>query len=424
MLGKYDITMRIARGTILAASALAPDESTAKFMRFGRGQRRAAAEAEEAAEGLDRSRPTVWVHCSSLGEYGIARPVITTVKKKLDCNVVLTFFSPTGLEAVRRRPDDADAVLYLPFDTAANADRFLDAVRPDCAVFMVSEYWHNYLHGLKERHIPTLLVSAIVREDSAFFKWYGSLYRDSIHCFTRIFALDSDTASRIRELSVDCVTVNGDPLFDNAVQVASTPWSQPELERFAAGRKVFIAGSIHPDRDLDLIAALANANTDVPFVIVPHEIRPSMLKKIVRAVNGEVRMLSECDANTDLTGTRAIVVDSVGSLAYMYRLGTWAYVGGGFTRLLHSVIEPVVYGLPVAFGPNIMRKVTPRQLEQLGIGRRVSDASQLLQWFVPLKNDDGRLAEISSKAAEYVSQNTGATERVANAIIDAICAKV
>lgn len=81
MLGKYDITMRIARGTILAASALAPDESTAKFMRFGRGQRRAAAEAEEAAEGLDRSRPTVWVHCSSLGEYGIARPVITTVKK-------------------------------------------------------------------------------------------------------------------------------------------------------------------------------------------------------------------------------------------------------------------------------------------------------------------------------------------------------
>lgn len=208
------------------------------------------------------------------------------------------------------------------------------------------------------------------------------------------------------------------------MQVASTPWSQPELERFAAGRKVFIAGSIHPDRDLDLIAALANANTDVPFVIVPHEIRPSMLKKIVRAVNGEVRMLSECDANTDLTGTRAIVVDSVGSLAYMYRLGTWAYVGGGFTRLLHSVIEPVVYGLPVAFGPNIMRKVTPRQLEQLGIGRRVSDASQLLQWFVPLKNDDGRLAEISSKAAEYVSQNTGATERVANAIIDAICAKV
>lgn len=222
-----------------------------------------------------------------------------------------------------------------------------------------------------------------MREDSAFFRWYGGLYRDSLHCFTRIFALDSATASRIGSLGVGCATVNGDPLFDNAVLVARTPWSQPELERFAAGRRVFVAGSLHPDEDLDIVADLANANPDVPFIIVPHEIKDTMLKKVRDAIEGEVLMLSECGAQTDFSHTRALVVDSVGSLAYLYRLGTWAYVGGGFTRLLHSVIEPVVYGLPVAFGPRTMRKVTPAQLEALGIGARVGDADALRQWFAP-----------------------------------------
>ena len=134
-------------------------------------------------------------------------------------------------------------------------------------------------------------------------------------------------------------------------------------------------------------------------------------------------MLSECGAQTDFSHTRAIVVDSVGSLAYLYRLGTWAYVGGGFTRLLHSVIEPVVYGLPVAFGPRTMRKVTPAQLEALGIGARVGDADALRQWFAPLKEDTALLASISRKAEEYVRQNTGATARVADAIIEATCTK-
>lgn len=424
MLEKYDIAMRVGRGAILAVTALAPDHSAAKFMKFGRGQRHISETVEQAASRLDRTRPTVWVHCSSLGEYGIARPVIAAVRSRLDCNVVLTFFSPTGYDALRRRQDEADALLYLPFDTAENVTHFLDAVQPSCAVFMVSEYWHNYLHALHERHIPTLLVSAIVRADGPFYKWYGSLYRESIRCFSHIFALDRGSARRLQELGVENVSLNGDPLFDNAVIVARTPWSEPVLERFACGRRVFVAGSIHPDRDLSMICALANACRDVPFIIVPHEITSSILDKIDKGIKGEVKRLSQCDTDTDFTHTRALVVDSVGSLAYLYRLGTWAYVGGGFTkRLLHSVIEPVVYGLPVAFGPNTARKVTPLELEKLGIGRRVTCAADLARWFVPLAKHPERLAEIASKAAAYVESNTGATTRVADAIIEAVCTK-
>jgi len=424
MLEPYNILMRAAGDTILAATAFAPDTSSAKLMRFGRGQRHLCATIEEEAESLDRSRPTVWFHCASLGEYGIARPVISLLRKRMVCNIVLTFFSPTGYEALKRRPTkDVDRVWFLPLDIRSNVRRFLDAVRPECALFMVSEYWHNYLHELSERKIPVMLVSAIVREDSAFFKWYGGLYRDSVKCFSHIFALDSKSVGRLNMLGAHGVTLNGDPLFDNALLVASTPWSQPELERFAAGRDVFIAGSVHGDEDLHLVSSLANAHPDVPFIIVPHEIKEHILERIEREVEGKTLRLSECGRETEIEGVRAIIVDSVGSLAYLYRLGRWAYVGGGFTKLLHSVIEPVVYGLPVAFGPRTHRKVTPSQMIELGIGASVSTPVELMKWFAPLKSDRDMLDEIRKRAAKYVNRNSGATSRVVDTIQKEICSR-
>ena len=101
MLRRYDLIMRLARYATLGASAFVSDSSAAKIMRFARGQRVAIERVREGMETLDRSKPTVWLHAASLGEYGIARPIISAIKRQADCNVVITFFSPTGYEAAR-----------------------------------------------------------------------------------------------------------------------------------------------------------------------------------------------------------------------------------------------------------------------------------------------------------------------------------
>ncbi len=424
-LGLYDIAMHAGRGAITALGRLHPDRNAGKFKRFCRGQITASEAVEAAMQRLTEGLPTVWVHCASLGEYGIARPIIAELRRRRACNVVLTFFSPTGYEALHRRMDagekvDADAVLYLPLDTRKNARRFLDAVKPVCALFMVSEFWHNYLNELNRRGIPTMLVSAIIRRDSALMRPYGGIYRQSARCFSRIFALDEPSVERLRQSGVTTASVNGDPLFDNAVIVASTPWNNDALERFAAGREVFIAGSLHHDADLDLLAGLAEKHPELPMIIVPHEITPTMLDAVDRRITGRTLRLSAIDADTDLTGVRGIVVDNVGQLAYLYRLGRWAYVGGGFTRLLHSVIEPVVYGLPVAFVPKTGRKVTPAQLIAEGIGARLTDAGELTAWFESLNGDTARLNSIADSAKKYVARNSGATARVVDAVVEAI----
>lgn len=415
--------MRIARYATLGVSPFVSDKSPAKMMRFIRGQRRAVEAVEEGMATIDRSKPTVWLHAASLGEFGIARPIIQNIKRETDCNVVVTFFSPTGYEAVSRKPGDIDRVFYLPLDTKGNVSKFLDAVRPDCAVFMVSEYWHNYLHQLKERGIPSLLVSAIIRDDGPFFRWYGRLYRNSIKSFSQVFTLDENSVSNLRRLGVEHASVNGDPLFDNVALVASTPWSDEKIERFAGKEKVFLAGSIHHDRDLDMVTELANRHPDTRFIIVPHEIDEDTLEAIEDKVKGRCVRYSQVNDSTDMSDTQVMIVDFVGALAYIYRYASWAYVGGGFTRLLHSVIEPAVYGIPVSFGPNIRRKVTPTEMVRLGIGKVVHDVDELDLWFKRLKRDNARVQYIAKRAAKYVKQNTGATPRVVKQILKTICAK-
>ena len=40
-------------------------------------------------------------------------------------------------------------------------------------------------------------------------------------------------------------------------------------------------------------------------------------------------------------------------MADLYRYANKAYVGGGFSRGVHSVIEPAIYNCSIGYGPNI-----------------------------------------------------------------------
>ena len=83
---------------------------------------------------------SAWFHFASLGEYEQGLPVLIAFRSRhADIPVVITFFSPSGYE-VRKNTPYADAVYYLPLDTAANARHFISAINPTIAVFTKYEY--------------------------------------------------------------------------------------------------------------------------------------------------------------------------------------------------------------------------------------------------------------------------------------------
>ena len=387
-----------------------------KFLRFVRGQRglMKSIAANERAKADDR--PTLWVHASSLGEYNVAKPIVRWLHESGQWRIVLTVFSPSGMDYLKRYRQNVDAVYPLPLDTPHKVRRFLDVVAPEQAVFIISEYWVNYLHELGKRQIPTYLISANITERAPFMHWYGGLWRRQMQTYTHFFVLNEASEKRLKSLGFNNVTVTGDPLFDNARKVARTPYENDVIERFVDGQNVFIAGSIHDKKDLAMVTTLANRHQDTRFIFVPHEISRESILRIKKRLLCQALCYSHCTADTDFSKTQVLIIDFMGALASIYRFARWAYVGGGFTPYLHSIIEATAYGLPVAYGPCVERKPTAQELAELGVGRIVENAEELDEWFSDLKHNEKRIAKINKTAITYMERHEGATDTIIRTI--------
>jgi len=132
-------------------------------------------------DGLERAlstndRPVAWFHTASLGEFEQGKPVMEAFRAQFPTHFILvTFFSPSGYE-IRKHTKDVDFVSYLPLDGFTSSARFLDLVKPQLAIFVKYEFWYFYLNGLRNRNIPTILISAIFRPNQVFFTWYGGFF--------------------------------------------------------------------------------------------------------------------------------------------------------------------------------------------------------------------------------------------------------
>ena len=415
----YNIVVVVAFALLRMAKPFMRHDS--KIRRFIYGQQRVMHRLEAIRSDLANER-IIWVHASSYGEYNIIRPVLQQIREKTPYKILFTFFSVTGIDTLAGwtiNQSQADHILYLPLDSRSRVRQFLDAVKPEKAVFVKSEFWPNYLHALRQRRIPTYLVSAVVSDRSALLRCYGHLlFGEAVKTFTHATTLSEVSLRNMQKAGIENAELSGDPLFDYVATMAQRDYSNPIVERFlqSAGGRLFICGSINDANDLELVSHLAKKHPDTKFLFVPHEVSSRRLWTIESHTQGRSKRYSLCTDQEDFSATQILIIDFVGALSRLYRYGTWAYVGGGFTPLIHSIIEPVAYGLPVAFGPRIEKHITPRQVAAIGVGTIVQSADDIDQWFTALKHADDKLADIREKAMRYTRQNQGATQHIVQLI--------
>jgi 3-deoxy-D-manno-octulosonic-acid transferase len=150
----------------------------------------------------------IWIHCASLGEFEQGRPIIEKLKTEHPSKkIVLTFFSPSGYE-IRKNYNLADVVCYLPLDTTYHAQKFLNIVNPEIAIFVKYEFWPNFLRALKKRKIKTILVSGIFRKNQSFFKWYGGFMRKSLQTFSHFFVQDENSEALLKSIKLQNRIIN------------------------------------------------------------------------------------------------------------------------------------------------------------------------------------------------------------------------
>lgn len=352
----------------------------------------------------------VWFHVASLGEFEQGRPIIEAYRAKYpNHRIVLSFFSPSGYE-VRKNYDKVDEVVYLPLDSKKNAKAFLDWVQPDLAIFVKYEYWYFYLSELKKRNIPTLLVSAIFRENSVFFGIFGSFFRQILNNFTRLYLQNKKSADLLAAHGISHFEVVGDTRFDRVLDL-SQQIEHWEIKELFVGKSEFaVAGSVW-DADMRVLIPIFQKN-DLKWIIAPHEMHPEEMSRWANEL-GQSVAYSKGSTQSEIEKAKVLFVNEFGRLASLYQSCKYAYIGGSFGAGLHNTLEAAVFGPPIFFGNKNYQKFQEAvDLIEKGIAFVISSTEEieiLVSDFE--KNADKRFA-IEKASTKFVKENIGATDKI------------
>lgn len=317
------------------------------------------------------SGKTVWVHCASLGEFEMARPIMEGLKDSTaPTRIVLTFFSPSGYE-VRKDYAGADHVFYLPIEGRMNAQRFIAAVRPDTAVFVKYDLWWHFLMAAKGHGTHLMLISAVFTPRQYSFKWYGGHGRRCLGLFDRIFTVDDSSVKQLRGIGIDHAESVGDTRYDRVMEVAADWSGFPSIDRFKGEGKLVVCGSTWPEDEAVIRGAMVRF-PDVKWIIVPHEVGDANIRRMERLFPQAVRFSGYTDQQTDV-----LLVDSIGVLNRLYGHADVAYVGGGFGRVLHNILEATAFGIPVIFGPDHATFPDAGLMAERGLAFSIRDGEEL-----------------------------------------------
>ncbi len=360
------------------------------------------------------SRPKgrlVWFHCASLGEFEQARPVIEGLKnREPQTSVVITFFSPSGYE-IRKEYAHADTVFYLPSDTDAHARLLMDKLAPDAVVFVKYEFWYYFLKTAMDRSIPVYLLSAVFREGQNLFRWHGAFLRPLLAGFSSIWVQNEASMAVVKDLSLNNIRLTGDTRFDRVLQMMEGVAAIPQMEKLR-DRPVLVAGSSWPAEEQLAKEALVSMDGQLSVVIVPHDVSPQNVNRIVREFSAWNAITWSQFENSGEWNGNVVVMDRIGLLGRLYRFADFVIIGGGFGKGLHNMLEAAVYGKPLCFGPAIGKHWEAAAGIQAGFCRVVNNGAELTGWITERLRDHSLLEREQKAASAFVIQNSGATETV------------
>ncbi len=351
----------------------------------------------------------VWFHVASLGEFEQARPVIEMVRKEFEeVKILISFYSPSGFE-VRKHYRHADFITYLPFDTPANARRFIQSFSLKLVCFVKGDYWFNFLHTLNQSKIPVINFAARFRSKQLFFKPWGRFYRNFLFQFDHILVQDERSLRLLKRINYRSALVAGDTRFDRVLETFEGEEKLSFLSKFKSKQQLIVFGSVWPE-DLKLVFPIVKdlLKIGVKLIIAPHEIDEATLKSIKSGLPGSANLFSEKRTEGEI-----MVVDTIGNLAEIYRYADLVYIGGAFRGTLHNLLEPAVFGMPILFGEDKRNKKFPEAVDlvNLGAANEVGTSIQLNNKIQQLLEDVGEREKLGQIARDYITKNCGASEK-------------
>jgi 3-deoxy-D-manno-octulosonic-acid transferase len=367
----------------------------------------------------------LWLHAVSLGETQAAAALVQALRaQQPGVALLLTHGTATGREAGRALLREADAQVWLPYDTPGAVRRFLRTHRPGVGVLMETEVWPELLHAAREAGVPMVLANARLSARSlAKGERLAALLRPAAACLAHVLAQTEADAQRLRAAGAHHVEVMGNLKFD--VTPPPALLERGQRWRDALARAVVLAASTREGEEEMLLRAWVRLPAPRPLLLlVPrHPQRFDEVGALAARSGLAVLRRSRWGDTPPPDAARADVWlgDTLGEMPLYYAAADVALLGGSFARLGgHNLIEAAACGCPLLLGPHTFNFAQAAELAlAAGAAERVPDIDAAVQRAVALVDDRERDAW-SDRALAFAAQHRGAAARMARAVLEQV----
>jgi 3-deoxy-D-manno-octulosonic-acid transferase len=314
------------------------------------------------------TKGAIWFHCSSLGEYEMAMPLIQEFLDNSQDHILVSFFSASGYGKCEET--SRISKIYLPLDSQANAAELFKNINPKAFILVKYEFWLGYMEEAIMQGIPSFLVSGLLRPGHFMGKFYGKPWRRALARFEGLYMQNQESVEIAEKMGLKA-THSGDLRFNRVLENKAVNLTNPIFEHFAGQHKILLILGSSWSAEEKMLSKLTLPE-GLGVIIAPHDISAKHIKEIKTLFPASQSYTDYIDEKS-----KVLILNTIGQLKYAYQYGHFAFIGGAFGKGLHNILEPMAYGLPVIFGPHHDKFPEGRLAIEQGIGFEVNSESEL-----------------------------------------------
>lgn len=370
------------------------------------------------------SKRPIWVHAASVGEVLCSLPLLKKIKMEIpDCEIVLTTMTSTGNETARKLIPEANRILFFPIDHPLLIRRGIQKISPRLLLIAETELWPNLLRLCGKKKIPLVLFNGRISERSIRgYLRFRSFFKKCLDHILFFLMQTEEDRNRIIQIgaSAEKTSVVGNIKFDQAFPPVD---AESTTELFASlsllgNEPILIAGSTHPGEEEILIRVFKNLKEIYPLLILllapRHLDRLEEVEKTLRQEGLSWNRRSSLARQNQKGASSVILLDTMGELMKLYRLGTVVFIGGSLVSIGgHNPLEPLVFKKCVLFGPYMFNFFDiSRRLIAEGGAILVKDSEELFSQLKRFLSDEKARNEVGERGYQFLQKHRGATERI------------
>ena len=232
------------------------------------------------------------------------------------------------------------------------------------------------------------------------------------------FVQNQQSKELLLTLNINHVTVSGDTRFDRVYfrtkeerDLDKPIW----LNNFLRKKQTIIAGSTWK-KDEDILFEFIKSNSNFNFIIVPHD--PERSISVSKRFNAMLYSYEKRkEDRLSFQRNNILVIDRLGLLFSLYKYASIVYIGGGFNKGIHNILEPASFGKPIIFGPNYKKFKEAIEILNEGAGKTIKKGSGFKEAIINYFNNDKNLVKSSRAAVKIINSHIGATKKILNHIV-------